>query len=221
MYRRGTSICNAFILFLTASVFAGTGWSMQDHGGAMGKSSDHSSHMFSMGKKTTKTVVKYNIPDLVLLTQKGGKVNLKEFIKQDKPVLVDFIFTTCTTICPILSAGFSHFQSELGQQREEVQLISITIDPEHDTPRILDEYAERFGAEKGWTFLTGDKSDIVKAMHAFDAYVSDKMSHQPLTFLRAPGDEEWLRVDGLMSGAELMKEYDDLLSACCGKLKSP
>jgi len=202
----------AVIFFLTMVLFAETGWSLDKHGGSMGKNNDHSYHKVSMGKKKTRDVVTYNIPDVALLTQDGDKVNLNAFMKKDKTVLVDFIFSTCSTICPLLSAGFAHFQGQLGPQRENVQLVSFTIDPEYDTPAILDEYSERYGAEKGWTFLTGDIEDIVKVMHAFDAYVPNKMSHYPLTFLRAPNKDEWIRINGLMSGSELMKEYKALVN---------
>lgn len=205
------NICIAIIFYLTVVLSVETGWSLDKHGGSMGKNNDHSSHIVTPGKKKTRAVVKYNMPDVVLLTQDGDEINFNSFLKGDKTVLVDFIFSTCSTICPLLSAGFAHFQDQLGPQRENVQLVSFTIDPEYDTPAILDEYSERYGAEKGWTFLTGDIKDITKVMHAFDAYVPNKMSHYPLTFLRAPNKDEWIRINGLMSGSELMKEYKDLV----------
>ena len=205
---RMINIYSTAIFILSMVIHAGTGWGMDEHGVSMKKGNDHSSHRFTFGKQKTRTVVKYTIPDVVLLTQEGNKVNLDSFLRKDKVVLVDFIFSTCSTICPLLSAGFAHFQDELGPHRKDVQLVSITIDPEYDTPEILDQYGERYDAEEGWTFLTGDMKDIVKVMHAFDAYVPNKMNHYPLTFLRAPGQDDWVRIDGLMSGSELMKEYD-------------
>ena len=119
------NICIAIIFYLTVVLYAETGWSLDKHGGSMGKNNDHSSHIVPPGKKKTRSVVKYNMPEVVLLTQDGDKVNFNSFLKRDKTVLVDFIFSTCSTICPLLSAGFAHFQDQLDHQRENVQLLSI------------------------------------------------------------------------------------------------
>ncbi len=75
------------------------------------------------------------IPDLALVDQSGRATTLREAIGSDKPVLVNFIFTTCTTICPVMSAGMSQFLTNLGAERDEVRVISISIDPEIDTRR--------------------------------------------------------------------------------------
>lgn len=159
-----------------------------------------------------RTVVKYEIPDVTLLNQDREKVRLKEAISDsNKPVMVDFIYGTCTTICPVLSAGFSHLQRKLGAEADTITLISISIDPEHDTPEIMKEYLEKYQAKPGWDFITGSRADIDEVMRAFDAYVPDKMSHRPLRFLKSPGDEEWIRIDGLISTRALLEEYEKLI----------
>lgn len=153
-------------------------------------------------------VKNYVVPNVTLLNQDGKRVNLKTLIDSGKPVVVNFIFTTCTTICPVLSAGFSSIQRELGDQAaDRVQLISITIDPEHDRPEQLKEYGSRFDAGKGWDFLTGTREDIGKVLTAFDAFVTDKMSHEPLYIFRSPNSGEWVRVKGLAKKSELLKEF--------------
>ena len=139
------------------------------------------------------------------------QVKLDEFMDSDRPVLVDFIFGTCTTICPVMSAGYSNLQRKLGEESEQVRLVSISIDPEHDTPEVMKSYLQRYRAKPGWDFLTGSRADIDKVMRAFDAYVPDKMSHRPVMFLRAPGEKEWIRIYGLVSTRELMEEYRQLL----------
>ncbi|MFQ5479373.1 MAG: SCO family protein [Candidatus Binatia bacterium] len=171
---------------------------------------DHSHHMHSMKKAPVRSLVSYEVPDLTLMNRSGEKVGLRNLLATDKPVMLNFIFATCNTICPVLSAGFASFQDELGAEASMVQLVSITIDPEHDTTMVLKDYSERFGAGPGWHFLTGTRDDINKAMKAFDAYATNKMNHRPLTFIHAPGTEQWLRIDGLMSSAEYMKEYREL-----------
>jgi protein SCO1/2 len=153
-----------------------------------------------------RSIENYSIPDVVLVNQDGEKVRLKKLVESDKPLIVDFIYGTCTTICPVLSAGFSHLQGKLGDESEKVHLVSITIDPEHDTPRVMKKYLERYRARPGWDFLTGSRRDIDRVMNAFDAYFRDKMDHKPLTFIRSPEDGKWVRLYGLMNSRDFMKE---------------
>ena len=98
-------------------------------------------------------------------------------------------------------------QRKLGEDAGKVHLISITIDPEHDGPEELQEYLERYRARPGWDFLTGSRGDIDRVMRAFDAYVADKMSHRPLTFVRAPEDGKWVRIEGFAGSADLLAEF--------------
>ena len=154
----------------------------------------------------TRTVVEIDVPDVTLINQDGDTVGLRGLLLGDKPVFAEFIFATCTTICPVLSAGFASMQRKLGDDREEVLLISFTIDPEHDGPEELTEYLNRYGAKSGWDFLTGTRTDIDLVMKGFDAFVPDKMSHQPLTFIRSPGTDQWVRIYGFAGSADLMEE---------------
>jgi len=154
----------------------------------------------------TRTTVDVEIPDVTLIDQDGDVVDFRAVLQSDKPVFVDFIFATCTTICPVLSAGYSSMQRKLGDERDQVHLISLTIDPEHDGPEELTKYLERYRAQSGWDFLTGTREDIDEVMRAFDAFVPDKMSHRPLIFIRSPGSGEWVRIYGFAGSADLLKE---------------
>ena len=154
-----------------------------------------------------KSIVAITIPDVVLVNQNGEKIRLKTLLADpSQPVIVDFIYGTCTTICPILSAGYANLQRKLGDNSKKVRLVSITIDPENDTPKILKEYLDRYQAKPGWDFLTGSRADINNVMKAFDAYFPDKMSHQPLNFIREPGTGQWIRLYGLMGSKDFMNE---------------
>lgn len=137
---------------------------------------------------------------------------MKDFLNSDKPVVLDFIFGTCTTICPVLSAGFSNMQKKLGPEVENVRLVSISIDPEYDTPEVMRKYLERYKAKPGWDFFTGTRENIDAAMRAFDAYTPNKMSHFPITFLWLPGNEKWVRIYGMISTKDLMNEYSLLIN---------
>ena len=89
-----------------------------------------------------------------------------------------------------------------------VLLVSLTIDPEHDGPEELRKYLDRYGAKSGWDFLTGTRDDINQVMRAFDAFVPDKMSHIPVTFVHTPGADSWVRIDGFAGSKDLMREFD-------------
>ena len=170
---------------------------------------DHSAHKAMMEKKNSHSVsnASYQVPDVVLLNQEGNKINLKEFLENNEPYALNFIFTTCTTICPILTASFSHMQRELGEDANDLQLISVTIDPEYDTPAVLRNYSQKVRATRNWTFLTGDYETIVAVEKAFDAYTSNKMDHHPSYIFKTEADQDWVRVDGLASGSDLAEVF--------------
>jgi protein SCO1/2 len=153
-----------------------------------------------------RTVENYVMPDVTLVNQDGKKVRFKSIMESDRPVVVDFIYGTCTTICPVLSAGYANLQRKLGKDSTRVHLVSISIDPENDTPKVLKEYLARYRAKPGWDFYTGSRKDIDRVMNAFNSYFRNKMDHKPLTFIRSPGDGKWIRLYGLISSSEFMEE---------------
>jgi protein SCO1/2 len=164
------------------------------------------------GATYTKTILQYNTPDVTLINQEGKKIRLKEILSVDKPVLVDFVYTTCTTICPVLSANFVNFQRKKGPEAGKTQLVSISIDPENDTPKTMKAYLKRYGAKQGWDFLTGSREDIDKVIRAFNALngtVLNKMDHLPIILIKSPADHNWVRINGLIGTTELVKEYDE------------
>jgi protein SCO1 len=162
----------------------------------------------AVAEKYKRTVEKYEIPDVTLVNQDGKKIRLKSLVDSKETILLEFIFATCTTICPVLSVGFANFQKTISvEDAAGVRLVSITIDPEHDTPEVLRKHLAKYRAKSGWDFLTGTREDIDRVMKAFNAYVPNKMAHHPLTFLHAPQADRWVRIYGLIGGAELLDEY--------------
>jgi protein SCO1 len=153
-----------------------------------------------------RTQHRYTVPNVTLLNQEGKKVNLKALVDAGKPVMIDFIYTTCNTICPVLSASFMNVRKGLGAEVDKVQFISISIDPEHDRPEVMKKYLARFNSGKGWEFLTGSREDIARVLQALDASVIDKMAHEPLYLLRGSTSDQWVRVNGLMRKADLIYE---------------
>jgi protein SCO1/2 len=179
------------------------------HGDATMQSApdEHAAHRAAMKKaRYAVSEESYDIPEVELLDTSGTRVKLRELLNGDKPVALNFIFTTCTTICPVMTATFAQMRKQLGESASEVELVSISIDPEYDRPEILAAYAKQFGAGPGWTFLTGDSGDIERVLRSFDAYAGSKMNHKPLTLMKRPTDTSWVRIDGLAGGAELAQE---------------
>jgi protein SCO1/2 len=153
------------------------------------------------------------IPEVGLVDQEGRRTTLREALATDKPVLVNFIFTSCTTICPVMSAGMSQFLANLGPERERVLVVSVSIDPETDTVDVLKRYAERYHAPASWRFLTGSRSAVEAAQRAFDSYRGGRNNHAPGTFVRAAPDASWIALDGFSSA-------DTLRLASLGQLPS-
>lgn len=154
----------------------------------------------------TTSYQRYEVPPIRLTDQDGRQVDISR-LGTDRPVAVNFIFTTCTTICPVMSASFLRLEEALGEKIGDLQLVSVSIDPEYDTPSVLKRYAEQFGAGPRWSFLTGDAADVTTALKSFDALVGSKMNHKPFTLFKFPEDGRWVRVDGLVGGPTLAEEY--------------
>ena len=148
-----------------------------------------------------------NLEGLTLVDANGRSVALRDAVNADVPVMVNFIFTTCTTICPVMSAGFAQLEGRLAAEHRGVRLVSISIDPETDTPARLREYAARHGAGGDWMFLTGDPAASEAAQRAFGAFRGSKESHTAATFVRRTRSGPWERLDGLASGEVLMQAY--------------
>lgn len=153
-----------------------------------------------------RTIESYPVPDVTLVNQDGSKVKLKALLESGELVIVDFIFSTCTTICPVLSAGYANLQAKLPPGVSKIHLVSISIDPENDTPKAMRDYLKRYRAKPGWDFLTGRREDVDTVMRAFNAYIPNKMSHYPLTMIRDPKTGKWIRLFGMMSSSEFVAE---------------
>jgi protein SCO1/2 len=167
----------------------------------------HAAHRAAMqNPRYAATTETYAIPDVELIDQSGTSVSLRALLDADQPIALNFIFTTCTTICPVMTATFAQMRRELGDAGDQLRLVSISIDPEYDRPDKLMAYSEQFQAGPGWDFLTGDSKDIVNVLKSFDSYAGSKMNHQPITLLKSPDESSWTRLDGLASGKDLANE---------------
>lgn len=141
------------------------------------------------------------VPDVVLVDQDGREVRFPDLV-DGRVVAVNFVFTTCTTICPPMGATFGRLQRDLAEglaERlgEEVHLVSVSVDPVVDTPARLAAWADRFGRRPGWTLLTGERSRVDRVLRALGAFTPEKEDHAPLVLVGDDRTGRWLRVYGL------------------------
>jgi protein SCO1/2 len=157
--------------------------------------------------------VSYQTPDVLLVRQDGRTVSLQRELDDGRPVLLNFIFTTCSSICPLSSRTLEGFQERLGADAARVHLVSISIDPEQDTPARLMQYARKFHAGPEWQYYTGTVAASIAAQRAFDVYRGEKMSHTPVTLMRSAPGKPWLRIEGFATPDELLRDYRTLLGS--------
>jgi protein SCO1/2 len=180
-------------LMLGAAIFASPlAIAHEDHGGAA---------------PIKRSVVKLQIPAVTLVREDGVKVDLSQELKDPRPIYLNFIFTSCTTVCPVMTQIFAKLQEELGADRERVRLISVSIDPEHDTPSLLAAYARDFDAGPQWRFYTGTNKASTAVQKAFGVLGIDKMNHRVATFYRGTPGRPWVRIDGFAAPDQLIAEY--------------
>jgi protein SCO1 len=165
----------------------------------------------SSSLRETLITTPYPIPVVHLIRDDGRTVSLPEEMNDGRPVILNFVFTTCSSICPLMSQVFAQFQSKLGADRDRVHLMSISIDPEEDTPARLREYARKFHAGPEWQHYTGTVAASLAAQRAFNVWSGDKMSHAPVTLVRAAPGKPWLRIEGFVTPEELLQKYRQLL----------
>jgi protein SCO1 len=174
---------------------------------------EHSHAQADQAPGYARQVSTYRLPETTLVRSDGVKVRFPDEIDDGKPVLLNFIYTTCTAVCPILSQSFAELQTGLGAERSKIHMVSVSIDPEEDTPQRLAEYAKHFHAGEQWNFYTGSVDASQRMQRAFQAYFGDKMHHRPMTFMRAAPDRPWVRIEGFATAEELLREYRQLVAA--------
>jgi len=126
-------------------------------------------------------------PEFTLITQDGNRLSLKEL--RGKVVLVTFFFTSCKDTCPLLTHKIATLQPRLGSDfGPQAFFVSISVDPEQDTPAVLKRYAEDVGADlSGWAFLTGPEANVRSVVRRYGAFFrkmpGGNVDHSSLTSL--------------------------------------
>jgi protein SCO1 len=191
-----------------AAVAAGLLFSSFGSGADEMPADPHAHHHMMMQAPPTaaRSTASYVAPDTMLVRSDGARVSFAHEIDDGRPVLLDFIYTTCTTICPVLSQTFAEVQKRLGPNAAKLKMVSVSIDPEEDTPSRLVEYAKRYHAGDQWSFYTGTVAASIQVQRAFDVYRGDKMNHSPVTLYRPAPGQPWVRLDGFATPDAVLGE---------------
>ena len=156
---------------------------------------------------------KMNIPDTELLDQDGRKIHFYTDLVKGQTVVINFIFTTCTTICPPLGATFARVQKELGDKvGRDVRFISISVDPATDTPERLKAWGAKFHAGDGWTFVTGDKPQVDELLRALGASSARREDHSPTILIGNDAHGTWTRTYGLANTSKLVQIINEAMA---------
>jgi protein SCO1/2 len=157
-------------------------------------------------------------PNVTLTTHEGKRVRFYDDLVKGKIVAIDLIYTTCKYACPLETARMVQVQRALGDRvGRDIFFYSITIDPEHDTPAVLKDYAEKYHVGPGWQFLTGSASDIDLLSKKLGLYSepdpANPDGHTPLLLVGNEVTGQWMRNSALDNPRFLARTIGDWLNS--------
>jgi len=154
------------------------------------------------------------IPQAILTNQHGEQLSLVDDVVGQHIVVMDFVYTHCTTVCPVLSAVLMQVQDEVSEMLgEEVVLASLTVDPLRDTPRQLAAYSGKFGAAPAWHWLTSDKSTMDAVLKQLGAYTANFEDHPSMVLVGDGQTGRWSRFVGFPTPDSIVAKIHELKAA--------
>ena len=163
--------------------------------------------------KSVNSAAEKYFSDVELINQNGQKMRFYSDVLKNKVVIINSFFTTCTSVCPPMNRNLEKVQEVLGDRLgKEAFLVSISVDPETDTPPRLKEYSRRFHARDGWIFLTGKKENVEWALYKLGQYVEAKDDHTTIIIIGNESKGLWKKAFGLANPDELVKIVDDVIN---------
>ncbi len=150
--------------------------------------------------------------DIELIDQHGQTQRLYSDLIQDKIVVINAFFTSCTGSCPVMAGHLVKVQDWLGERLgKEVLMLSISVDPATDTQARLAEYAERFGSREGWYFLSGEVANVEAALRKLGQYVDEPAAHTSVMMIGNDRTSLWKKVQGLSQPQKLIALLDSVI----------
>ena len=151
--------------------------------------------------------------DVQLVNQNGEKMRFYSDLLQNKVVVINSFFATCTGSCLPLNRNLEKLQKALGDHMgKEVYFISISVDPTVDTPPTLKAYAKKLNAGPGWYFLTGNKENVDFVLKKIGHFVDNKTDHLNIFIIANERTGLWKKAFGLAKDDELMKVVESVLN---------
>lgn len=150
--------------------------------------------------------------DIQLVNQNGEKMRFYHDLLQGKTVIINSFFATCQGSCLPITRNLEKVQEALGDRLgKDARIISISVDPEVDTPPELKAFSKKFHARPGWYFLTGSKEDVAFVLKKLGQYVEDKNDHFNIIIIGNDRTGLWKKAFGLAKSEELIKVVDSVL----------
>jgi protein SCO1/2 len=154
------------------------------------------------------------LPDALLTDQDGRARRLLSEVMEDKIIVANFVYTNCSTICPVTSTLFAQTQEQLGELLDSrVRLISLSVDPARDTPARLKTYAETHGAKPGWIWLTGSAPAVTATLKGFGTYTASFQDHPVVIMIGDTRSGQWTRYFGFQDPQRLANKVREVLAA--------
>lgn len=180
-----------------------------------GETDPHAHHKAMLNKPAEAAKsTEVDLLDRTLVDQDGREVKFVSDVIGDRIVVMDFVYTTCTTVCPVLSALFGQVQEKLGDHLgDDVVLVSVSIDPTRDTPQRLKAYAARYQAQPGWIWLTGGKRTMDEVLDGLGAYSPNFEDHPSMVLVGDGRSGEWSRFFGFPNPDRIMEQVNTLQAA--------
>ena len=178
----------------------------------------HDAHHHAAPAEAKPKAARVTLHDLQLADVDGKTIRFKSEAVGNRIVVVGFIYTSCTTICPVTSAVFADVQQRLiktlGERfGHEVKLITLTVDPATDTSERLKAYAANFASAAGWLWLTGEKPQVDRVLTGLGAYAADFTRHSGAVLVGDARTGDWMRFYGIPNPTDIVNRVDQLLVA--------
>ena len=151
--------------------------------------------------------------DVLLIDQDGKSHRLYSDLIKNRIIIVNAMFTTCTSVCPPMNHNMEMIQERLGDRLgRDVVMMSLTVDPATDTPPVMKAYAAKFHAKPGWYFLTGKKENLEFALRKFGQIIHKPDDHTTIIIIGNDRTGLWKKAFGMAKTSALIEVVDTVLN---------
>jgi len=153
------------------------------------------------------------VPDVQLVTQSGDHLRFNSQLVKGRIAIVTGFFTTCTSMCPITQETLAHVASMLGPRLgKDVVIISLSVDPDHDTPERMRAWAEKFHIDPGWVLASGNKAEVQTLLQSLGLFVDLPQRHQSALMVGSESSG-WVRISSWSAPEKLVKLVDTIAAS--------